>query len=374
MASRTPSRRGQWLVTLTIASVAVAFVALDGGGATRRWARRVGLASPEPSVTPSAAPSSAPRDLSTATAVVSPSAAPTPDSGARVAALEGDDAAAAPDTRAAPFSFGDVTYTETDCDVLADVSALASAHVAGKTRPTVVGLSRARYPIGSPFIAAQDDAQLRAWFVGAPDSFEGVASRFEAAVHEGSHVWVAKHSTGRVVRYPVREDLTVEVRRLRNFDRSEILAAHLDPERDTYAKVYLEGVSGAQGFNTLLDEYNAYTHSLASRYCTRDLVPPSTRTSARDGILTMMYYVETYLALARTKHPKDYAAILADAGHRRLILTVWARAELWLRRSASSRALGIRDEEIARWVYEPSRLEEVARVRDASTSRVAGRD
>ncbi len=272
----------------------------------------------------------------------------------------------------APFTTGDVTYREDDCENLADVTAIAAAHQPGQTRATVEALARARYPMGLAFLQVQDDTQLRTWFLRAPDTFDGVASRFEAAVHEGSHMWGFKRFNGRTVTYPVRGDLAIETRLIRAFDRNAILARHLDASVDSYAKTYLEGSSGAQGFNTLLDEYNAYTHSLASRVCTRDLVAPGTRVSGRDGILTMMYYVETYLEIERTEHATDYAAILADAGHRRLILTIWDRAEFWLRRSAPFAALGIGDERVAAWVYEPARLAEIARVREAQAT--ASRD
>jgi hypothetical protein len=219
------------------------------------------------------------------------------------------------------------------------------------------------------FIEAQSDAQLLAWFTGAGDTFEGTASRFDTAVHEGSHIWGIARFDPNTQSYPVRAGLTIVTKRLRNFARSEILSAHVDPSADRYAKTYLEGASGAQGFNSVLDEYNAYTHSLASRYCTRDLVPANTTVSARDGILTFMYYVETYLELARTKHPADYTAIAADLGHRTMITAVWDRAELWLRRSARYPRLGIDDARLRSWVYEPSRLAEIARVREANTSK-----
>lgn len=97
--------------------------------------------------------------------------------------------------------------------------------------------------------------------------------------------------------------------------------------------------------------------------CTRDRLPANQRVSARDGILTMMYYVETYLWLARTAHPRDYQAIIADAGYRRMITSVWDRAEHWLRKSAELPALGIDDARIESWVYAPERLAEVAKVR-----------
>lgn len=274
------------------------------------------------------------------------------------AAASGGSAAPSPER----FSFGDAGYTEPDCE-LSDVTALEAAH--GALRPSAEGLARARYPMGLAFLQAQTDAQLDAWYKGAPSDFGGVASRFDVAVHEGSHLWIAKRFDPATYPYPVRGDLVITTKRLTNFHRDAIVARHLDAEHDPYAKIYLSGASGAQGFNTLLDEYDAYTHSLASRYCTRDLMTRGTRVSARDGILTMMYYVETYLLIAREEHAADYAAILADPGHRQLILTVWARAELWLRRSAGEASLGIDDAKLEEWVYEPARLAEIARVRDA---------
>jgi hypothetical protein len=122
------------------------------------------------------------------------------------------------------------------------------------------------------------------------------------------------------------------------------------------------GQSGAQGFNTLLDEYVAYTHSLASRYCTRDALPRGTRVSARDGILALMFYVGTYLRIAREEHPDDYAEILAAPEHKRLILTVWARAEFLLR-TASDPSLGISDAMYRGWAYAPENVAEIDRLR-----------
>jgi hypothetical protein len=81
--------------------------------------------------------------------------------------------------------------------------------------------------------------------------------------------------------------------------------------------------------------------------------------SSRDGILTLMYYVELYLKLARTQHPDDYAEILADPAHVTLIRTVWQRAEFWLERSAPVASLGLRDAQIRMWTYDPANLMEI---------------
>ena len=289
------------------------------------------------------------------------------------------DAAAAlppPPAPGAPprFSAGDPSYAEPGetCESLADVADLAGAYPPATARATLDGLAQRRYPDGVAFIAAQDDKMLASWLQGAPQTFGGLASRFDTAVHEGSHVWVAKHFDPRTISFPVRADLAVRVKRLTTFDRSEIMPLRASGGADdSYATTYLTGASGAQGFDTLLDEYDTYTHSLASRYCTRDLLEPNTRVSARDGILAMMYYVGLYLRLAREKHAADYAAILGDAGHRRLVLTVWSRAELWLRRSAPFDALGIADGELEQLAYSDEGLAELARVRQADSD--AGR-
>ena len=263
------------------------------------------------------------------------------------------------------FASGDPTYTEEipGCTALSPVEPLVKAYAPGALRPAAEGLARLRYPTGLPFLAVQDDKVLKAWFLHAPDTFAGVASRFDAAVHEGAHVWGSKRFDGVSQTYPVRDDLPIKAKLQKNFHWKEILGQHVDRPSDTYARIYLDGPSGAQGFNVLLDEYNAYAHSLASRYCTRDLLPDGARVSARDGVLTMMYYLETYLAIGRTTHPVDYAAILADPGTRKVILTVWDRAEFWLRKSAALPALGIQAETIEGWVYAKERLAEIARVR-----------
>ncbi len=160
----------------------------------------------------------------------------------------------------------------------------------------------------------------------------------------------------------IRSDLTITIRLFTTFARSEILAYHADPAADMYDEVYLTGFAGTQGFDSLLDEYNAYTHSLATDYCVRDLYAPYSF-SSRDGILTFMYYVELYLMVARLNHPTVYAALTAEPQTVRLILTDWDRAEFYLGLSAGISALGINDATIRTWTYDPVLLEEIARLR-----------
>ena len=250
-------------------------------------------------------------------------------------------------------------YTEALCDDSASLADLAAAYTdtpAG-LRAAAHAIAERRYPIGVAFIDVQSDMQLQGWFRSRAN-FAGVLNGFEVAVHEGGHVWDITMA-GATWPYRLRDDLVIRPRRLTNFNRSEILTLHAAPDSDSYDEVYLRGQSGAQGFNTLLDEYVQYTHSLAARFCTRDSLPPGQRISARDGILTLMYYVELYLKLARTQHPDDYAEIIGDPGHVELIRTVWQRAELWLSRSAPYPQLGLRDAQIRAWTYAPENLMEI---------------
>ena len=284
------------------------------------------------------------------------------DAGADGAAPDAaPDAAPTPDATPTPDG-GGTAYTEALCDDTASLADLSAAYMntAPGLRAAVRGIAERRYPIGVAFIDVQNDQQLGTWF-RTRTAFSDVLNSFEVGVHEGGHIWDITMASGQWP-YRLRDDLVIRTRRLQNFNRSEILTLHTDPAMDSYDEVYLVGQSGAQGFNTLLDEYVQYTHSLASRYCTRDGLRAGTRISARDGILTMMYYVELYLKIARTQHPDDYAEILADPGHLELIRTVWARAEFWLARTASLPQLGLRDATIRTWVYAPDNLMEIERL------------
>ena len=254
-------------------------------------------------------------------------------------------------------------YSEPVCDPTADLAEVAAAYqnTPEGLRTATLGIAARRYPIGTEVINVQSDPQLQAWFRNRA-TFMGVLEGFDTAVHEGTHIWDITMIGAQGWPYRVRDDLVIRARRLTNFNRSEIVAQHVNAAMDQYVKVYLTGQSGMQGFNTLLDEYNAYAHSLASRYCTRDSLASGTRISARDGILTMMYYVEVYLRLARTNHPQDYAAIIGDPGHLQLIRTVWGRAEFWLNLSAQYPQLGLRDATIRGWVYDANNLGEIERL------------
>jgi hypothetical protein len=254
-------------------------------------------------------------------------------------------------------------WQETDwCADLADLSAVEASYDPGDVRGALVAVSELRYPPAVAFIDAQSDAELAGWFFQGTATFDDVLAGYEVAVHEGCHIWGFDHFSFDSYAYRVvDDDHVIETDFLENFPRSEILDRHPYPTEDFYADTYLTGASGDQGFNTVLDEYNAYAHSLVSRYCTRDSVVGAT--SARDGILTFKLYVELYLQIAREDHPADYDAIVGDAGQVAAILDIWDRSEHWLEVTADHPELGIDDDFIAGFVYDPANEGEIDRLR-----------
>ena len=251
------------------------------------------------------------------------------------------------------------------CDPLGDLSGAEAAFDGSNLRETALSISAIRYPPGEGFIEAQSDGELALWF-GAVGAFEDVLDRYEVAVHEGSHIWGFGQLDFEHYSYRVVDDSRIiQTQWLDNFDRAEILDRHPDAGGDFYASIYLTGSMGQQGFNTLLDEYNAYAHSLVARYCTRDSLGGAS-TSARDGMLTFMFYVQTYLKIAREDHPSDYEAIVADAAHVDLILSVWDRAGFWLEVTSGHSELGIDDAKIQAWVDDPDNMMEIEMLRQGS--------
>jgi len=251
-------------------------------------------------------------------------------------------------------------YSEPTCEPLADVSDLEASYTSTAWRTTLETLADRRYPYASETIRAVSDDYLLGWV--DTRSFAELFGSFETAAHESNHLWDFSHSTGSLWHYRLRPDLEIDTQYLSDFPRSEILTIHPNPSADFYAPPYLM-MLGSEGFSNLLDEYVAYVHSLASRYCTREDLTGGFSTSARDGVLAFMHYVELYLKLARTEHPDDYAEIVGDPAHIELILTNWDRAEFWLAITESHPELGINDEMYEAWAYDPANLMEIEYLR-----------
>lgn len=201
---------------------------------------------------------------------------------------------------------------------------------------SLLAVLQSRYPTGHAIVVRLKDSQTNAatWVGGQTGSFGALLGRVGLTVHEMDHQlgWQEGILATRLQQYAyiVRDDLTLLVPQMETFPRSEIVPYLKGPLLNQYKPVYLEGDSGKQGFLTVLDEFNAYTHSLFVGYGLHDQTPPGQRQSDRDGLVTFMMYTEFYLRQARTRHPADYARLRDAPEIRAAVKTLWARANFIL--------------------------------------------
>ena len=104
-----------------------------------------------------------------------------------------------------------------------------------------------------------------------------------------------------------------------------------------YADLYLTGTMGDQGMFTLLDELNAYTHSIFVDYQLVDQIPTGMSISSLDGLATFMLFTELYLKAVRETQSAQYNTILATPGIKQLILDLWNRCEWIIDNSADQK-------------------------------------
>jgi hypothetical protein len=201
---------------------------------------------------------------------------------------------------------------------------------------TLLAVLQRRYATGHHIVTALKDSKAKAaqWTSGRTGSFADLVSGLELAVHEMNHQLGIQEgflpTFGKVYFYQVRSDLAVRVNVQPTFNRSEIAQYITGPLDNQYKAIYLTGSSGQQGFFTLLDEFNAYTHSLFTGYGLYDQFPPGQRVSHRDGLVTFMMYTQFYLRHARLKHAGQYSALRADPELRSLVRLLWDRANFIL--------------------------------------------
>jgi hypothetical protein len=142
---------------------------------------------------------------------------------------------------------------------------------------------------------------------------------------------------------------------------------------DSYLSVYLDGdprdatfQGGDQGIDALMEEVTQYINSLGISYAFSDRTDVQHWGSQRDGILTMLFYVERYLQYGRTHEPEDYNFIINNSCWRDMILTTWGRAWLYLDQTAGKGNMGIQDKKIQELVDDPALLDEIEHVRKKS--------
>lgn len=136
---------------------------------------------------------------------------------------------------------------------------------------------------------------------------------------------------------------------------------------DWYADTYLDGEIGKQGLDSLLEELTQYLHSLETAAALRSLLADDSRLSAQDSLLTLLWYLERYVAQMRLAHPHLYATVVLEPCWRSLILTLWDRSWAILSKTAGDRRLGLDAAAIATLAQDPALAGEIQRLRQLVT-------
>lgn len=122
---------------------------------------------------------------------------------------------------------------------------------------------------------------------------------------------------------------------------------------DWYASTYLKADMGQQGLDFVLEELTQYLHSLETAIALKQYLDPEDRLSAQDGLLTFMWYLQRYLAVARQQNPLWYAVFMKDDCWSKLTVSLWHRAQQQLATIANDKRLGIDAEALAALIANP---------------------
>ena len=254
----------------------------------------------------------------------------------------------------------------------------------------VLGVLDRRYPVGAQLVRGGKSKTdcVAAFTTGRTESAHSVLMALSTVTHECGHMHDLRKLRGAGVGhvYQLSEEIAPSCRgggmqgpQPRTFARSSLMNdAYANKRRqcasgeaqgcDSYARIYLTGRSGKQGLNMLVEELVQYVHGLATASAfegDRGAQYRNASSSERDGVLTFLWYLQRYLRLARTGHPKVHAKLLASDCWRKLLLDLWGRAWLYLDLTAKMPRLGIDDLEIAALVRRPELLAEIGRLREA---------
>ena len=78
---------------------------------------------------------------------------------------------------------------------------------------------------------------------------------------------------------------------------------------------------------------------------------------------TFLWYIERYLAMARTEHPEAYARVSGDPCWRQATLSICDRGWFYLRATKDVEGLGLDDTSLEPLVNEPALLGEIDALR-----------
>ncbi len=284
----------------------------------------------------------------------------------------------------------DGQYAEVLADPSVDLSAARAAFDASAPEDFLIAALDLRYPIGAFLFEGgfgeRAMGNCLTLFTSAQQrrSADGMLDAASTLTHECGHFFDLA-GAGRGSTYHITDTLTFvatgggyDVLPARSlikgdawYDLRPACPANGRYGCDSYAQIYLNGTpggqfeSGDQGLDMLMEETVQYVNSLATDYAFEDNLGRGVSISARDGILTFLWYTERYLNLLRTTVPNKYNTVLANEDWRDLILTVWGRAWLYLDASEGMSSLGLDDADLMELVTDPELLAEIQAVRDA---------
>ncbi len=288
----------------------------------------------------------------------------------------------------------DGMYRETLPDRSASIDDLVAGYSPANAEAFVQAVLERRYPHGWTLVREGREGFIDCLmtFLSNRGTAEGVLQDLGTVVHECGHVYDLGLSSGPNSVYAIRADLMMTAaggdsaarggstfaRSLIRNDSYQAMRPPCMPGQfrgcDGYADIYLDGdptdamfESGDQGFNLLMEEVVQYSNSLALGYAFPDRFSGGQSVSDRDGMLTFLWYVTRFLRLARTEYPSAYAHIATGDGGRwrRLVLTVWGRAWLYLEETEELPGLGIDDDALMPLATAPDLVAEIEMLRDA---------
>ncbi len=282
----------------------------------------------------------------------------------------------------------DGMYSEPLPNLSADIDSIPFVSI----RQFVDDVLGARYPAGQFLVRGgltNESIQNCDELFANGASREGVFDSLGTIVHECGHIYDFVLSSGGTDGFAVTEALTLTgddgdtVDRFgRTFARSYLNSDEFavpecvggsDSSCDFYRNVYLDGdptngtfEGGDQGFNSVVEEAYQYVNSLAVAWTYLDQRPPGFATSARDGILTFLWYVGRYLRIARTRtaeFPGVYDFISGSPVWREIILTLWGRAWIYIEATEGMESLAISGDTTFMRATNPAVLDEINRIR-----------
>jgi hypothetical protein len=241
----------------------------------------------------------------------------------------------------------------------ANIADIVSTYGGANWKDELIEAMSRRHPATSYLLAQQRDDSYFDQFSDS-SSWTNMVGWLDTLSHEETHLFNAYHAQqqGQVHALFHRPDLIYYLPTDPGFPRGEIWDDITQAARDgIYAPTYLQGTQGQRGFNELLDEHNCYLNEVAAVGSVGEHFQGGV--SLRDGSAAFLYFIETYLRVARTEYPQIYAQLAASAVYRDAVETAWLRTHFFLELADNFPNLGINDAMYRDLAHQPANMAEI---------------